>query len=110
MSERKYSVAEIAEWLRMQSNPGMAAVVGYQDSGIAAYFAAKQPADSIDWSHVPEGFDFVVMNAAGSAWAADGEMVPENGHWRDAECVPVPACDDYLPRAQWRESLRRRPA
>ena len=71
------------------------------------------PADGIDWSHVPEGFDWVAMDADGLGYGFNVKpTINECGWWEgdgktDARCTGE--CPDfYLPPSQWRESLRRR--
>ena len=75
-----------------------------------------QDDDAAFWAKVPEGYDWVAMDADG--WShgyiyepVDRPLVSEwiGGGGMDDDCIHVIALDNYHPRNDWQNSLRRRP-
>lgn len=74
----------------------------------------SQRDDYIDWSKVPEGYDWVAVDEPGHHWSGvwAGKSEPtlyesDNGWLMD--CIEEVSCAIIGPLPPWRESLRKRP-
>ena len=108
----------------------------YQDEGHSATRYAPEPGESpiarearkaavvgaqgdyIDWSKVPEEYNYVGINMhSDSVWMSGSEMHHEDDGYLYASNGAEPKCFNYLPYdaiigplPTWRESLRKRPS
>ena len=64
------------------------------------------------WAKVPAGYDWVAMDADGKCRSHEKEPLSFGGRWIHEAYTPyhhIPDLDDYHPRDDWRNSLRKRP-
>ena len=88
----------------------------YQDEGHSE--TRYTQGDYIDWSKVPEEYNYVGINMhSGAVWMSGSEMHHEDDGYLYASNGAEPKCFNYLPYdaiigplPPWRESLRKRPA
>ena len=69
-----------------------------------------QDADAAFWAKVPEGYDWVAMDAGGCAIADVAEIKRVFDRWvGTSQMWRLTNLDNYHPRNDWQNSLRRRP-
>lgn len=71
--------------------------------------------DYIDWSKVPERFNWVAVDESGHPWSCiwfsreEPQIYKDDTGWYQSVPVEVPADAIIGPLPPWRESLRKRP-
>ena len=96
---------ETSDWKEIEVPASKAAEI------LAAVDGPAKDADAAFWAHVPEGYDWVAMDADGWVGACSAEPGTRTRSWASpyGQWRCVPALNNYHPRDDWQNSLRRRP-